>query len=64
MIVYDSKAAQDTERSCLAPEIIQQHSRTPDAPVLQAGNQVLDAGTGTAVRLLFCVKRILFTAVK
>ena len=51
MIVYDSKAAQDTERSYLTPEIIQQRSRTLETLALQAEEQVLDAGCGTGLLL-------------
>lgn len=51
MITYDSKAAQNTERSYLTPEIIHQRTRTLDALALQAGERILDAGCGTGLLL-------------
>ena len=51
MVTYDAKAAQNTERSYLTPEIIHQRSRTLDALALQAGERILDAGCGTGLLL-------------
>ena len=49
MISYDSKAARDTERSYLTPEIVRQRLKTLDAMVLRPGQRVLDAGCGTGL---------------
>ncbi len=51
MVTYDRKAAQNTERTYLTPEIIRQRSLTMEAMALQAGEQVLDAGCGTGLLL-------------
>jgi len=51
MVIFDSKAAQSTERSYLTPEIIHQRTRTLDALALQAGERIMDAGCGTGLLL-------------
>lgn len=51
MVTFDAKAAQNTERSYLTPEIIHQRSRTLDALALKAGERILDAGCGTGLLL-------------
>lgn len=51
MVTYDRKAAKNTERTYLTPEIIRQRSLTLEALALQAGEQVLDTGCGPGLLL-------------
>ena len=48
-VKYDAKAARETDRSYLNPEIINQRLRTVEAMALRTGERVLDAGCGTGL---------------
>ena len=48
-VKYDAKAARETDRSYLNPEIINQRLKTVEAMALRQGERVLDAGCGTGL---------------
>ena len=48
-VKYDAKAARETDRSYLNPEIINQRLKTVEAMALRVGERVLDAGCGTGL---------------
>jgi arsenite methyltransferase len=48
-VKYDAKAARETDRSYLNPEIINQRLKTVEAMALRSGERVLDAGCGTGL---------------
>ncbi len=49
MVRFDAKAARETDRSYLDPEIVNQRLRTLQALAIRAGGNVLDAGCGTGL---------------
>ena len=49
MVRFDAKAARDTDRSYLDPEIVNQRLQTLRALALHAGDKVLDAGCGSGL---------------
>ena len=48
-VKYDAKAARETDRSYLNPEVINQRLKTIEAMALRSGERVLDAGCGTGL---------------